>query len=1208
VTNVRLSAGAADATGKGVGGIDVASQYLEERTQEVGIKGAVLWHADKLTSLIDVHEPVRTAFSFWVQPSDILARLLANLSPPNRTETLFRYARAGIRRSRDIKTRDIGHSMGRPVAIDEIFVDLPVSISPPPMPAALPEEITNDDVNLEAHGDDDDSFIEVEPETRSGIVQCILDLSKDKLDYCYRHDRSYNCVLLLGGPGQGKSTVGQFVSQVFRARLLSTIDDRNTPDINDIIKSTLDHAKHLGGSTDGPIRVPFHVELSRYADALSVETEKHDTISILAYLTKEISKTVDDEFRVTEFRSWISAVPTVFILDGLDEVPLGQIRVDVVDAIKGLVDSVHELNSDALIFGTSRPQGYQGELSQRQWAHWSLLSLEPDEALRVADALGPIFISDEDRRVEIIETMRDASSDDSTASLMVNPLQVTILFHLVATHNSIPKDRWTLFNRHYETLRDREIAKGGENAGIVRRYKSQIDRIHYDAGYILHVRAETAGGAGAFLSVNEFEALVRGQLVRDGFESELERAVGEIVRAATDRLVFLRSRVEGQIAFDVRSLQEFMAAARLSSSPENLIHVRLSHIAGLSYWNNVFRIAVNRIFASAALEESRDSILRILESIDAGNRNRDEQTIKAGSAIALQLLDDGIGTNAPMYRRILFRRSFSLITIRGMINQSDIAERFEATLANEIEYLTNDYMAASSIPIARSVLKVLVYGTKHKDKTIRELCVRLMIKYWPVNDEVFEIFEYEGLLPVEEPLLSMIRDAQWASDPDDVEEWRRSIEEPLERPDEEREPAAGLVFEGHWKVRWLQFLAKDDRPTDLEVGFISILGAPGLDPVPKYARPEWGLISCVRSFAEKPSRLTLARIVEVAGENNLFGWGIGFGLPWVAAIAIRRARSASRWGDVVRDIQEGKLGDLEDWIDIETRWVTSGVRPGDLLEDSSDSTPLKLGGLVTRKRLIHEAQNIPSTLNEIHSLYLTAPESVAAKELLLFVVQRSKMKLPVDVVETLLKIQQPSRRINVINYITIMARLASIGVDLAHDKLDSALEYCWSWDDDAPRLPFSKDIIQHYNRSRNRRILGVIRIPSTLPTNVMPEIRSDACTFHSGDDVRIRRSVAMLILATGRLTRGNFDDAIRSLKTDKSYYISNMLLSRRWSKGNSISEYEFKMALAREVQADTSREDVGSAYITMRNLLEAARSNFADPSYSTSLSLPSIYM
>jgi len=113
-------------------------------------------------------------------------------------------------------------------------------------------------------------------------------------------------------------------------------------------------------------------------------------------------------------------------------------------------------------------------------------------------------------------------------------------------------------------LRDREISKGGQAGDLIRKYRTDIDRIHYDSGYLLHVRAESSGRASAYLRPVEFFEVVKRQISRSLVEEDaIDFVTSRIVEIATTRLVFLGAKNEEQIAFDIRSLQEFMAAARI---------------------------------------------------------------------------------------------------------------------------------------------------------------------------------------------------------------------------------------------------------------------------------------------------------------------------------------------------------------------------------------------------------------------------------------------------------------------------------------------------------------------------------------------------------------------------------------------------------------------------------------------------------------------
>jgi hypothetical protein len=323
-------------------------------------------------------------------------------------------------------------------------------------------------------------------------------------------------------------------------------------------------------------RFPLHIELPKFADAAKRESDKGGKLSILRFAAEQIARGTDASITPADLRGWLGVYPWLVVLDGLDEVPPTGNRTDVITAIDEFWDDVHEVNGDVMVVVTTRPQGYGDDLPRRLWEHWSMANLTSAHAMRFARRLADVLLSDGSRRDEILGELKRASEDPATAPIMISPLQVSILFSLVETRGGVPADRWSLFQRHYTLLRDREAAKEGDNARLLRDYSTQIDQIHYDAGYLLQVRGEASGGADSYLADAEFKALVIAQLKSEGYDDDtVQQVASHITYIATDRLVLLGSKTGGRIAFDVRSLQEFMAAARIMSSPEAKILDRL---------------------------------------------------------------------------------------------------------------------------------------------------------------------------------------------------------------------------------------------------------------------------------------------------------------------------------------------------------------------------------------------------------------------------------------------------------------------------------------------------------------------------------------------------------------------------------------------------------------------------------------------------------
>ena len=108
--------------------------------------------------------------------------------------------------------------------------------------------------------------------------------------------------------------------------------------------------------------------------------------------------------------------------------------------------------------------------------------------------------------------------------------------------------------------------------------------------------------------------------------------------AALGRLVFLVSPKGEEIGFEIRSLQEFMAAKALMSGTDEEIGKRLEAIAPYSFWRNVF------LFASGKCARDRPyltkQIVGICQTLNTDADNQAAVLTLLGSHLALDLLED----------------------------------------------------------------------------------------------------------------------------------------------------------------------------------------------------------------------------------------------------------------------------------------------------------------------------------------------------------------------------------------------------------------------------------------------------------------------------------------------------------------------------------------------------------------------------------------
>ncbi|TCQ73810.1 hypothetical protein EDF68_1171, partial [Ochrobactrum sp. BH3] len=595
----------------------------------LGLSDWHVWSADELTTLLNNAPIIRKAFACWTTPSDVLSTMIETLVGPDIKTALPIILFKEMQADRDARLRDAGQETDKSIPLEKLFIDLPVYL-----PSTLELDKTREFYNNSDQVFDIEEVVDVSDleegtpligvedsdfdDAYNHCVESIFRLSADKHDpvsvKALRRSRTTplrNRVLVLGGPGQGKSTLGQFVAQLARARLLSEMPRTSIhDDISDQIDQIIEAARLLNIPCRGPTRIPIRIDLPMYADAIS--RPGCESMSVLAFIAQRYTSLSDHKVSVTHVRSLLKEFPWIVIFDGLDEVPPSSNRQGVVKAIEAFWFEVQSVNADVISFVTSRPQGYDNDLSPEYWQHWQLAPLSQRHALSYASKLSEIRIADPDRRNSIISDIEKASTDTTTQLLTTSPLQVTILFGISLLKGNIPQDRWELFDKYYSLLRDREAQKPGTTGDFIRTHKRTIDVLHQNCGWILQTEAEVEGRTRSYLTSQQFRDVITHLLHNDGHSPEAsEKLADELSTITINRLVLLCASVEGQVSFDVRSLQEYMAAAKIFASRPGLVVERLRHIAASSHWRHVFRIAASKIFSLADLDYLRTEVVGV---------------------------------------------------------------------------------------------------------------------------------------------------------------------------------------------------------------------------------------------------------------------------------------------------------------------------------------------------------------------------------------------------------------------------------------------------------------------------------------------------------------------------------------------------------------------------------------------------------------------
>jgi hypothetical protein len=905
-----------------LGGIDRITRLLEQG----GFKGFSVWHAGQLRTFLDRDSEVRTSYSAWVLPGDVLSQLLDNIrgDSPAFPEVISRFLQHELLEQRSTRLQDAGHSSSNITYLEDVFVDLPVfdphSANPNP----------RQDTGADA-------------EQRPKLLDWVLQRAAQKLDPTTLSTSTRNgsstlrperC-LLLGGPGQGKSTGMQFLAQLFRVRALNTLRHARFPaEVRQVIAATEKRAavQNLGRTV--PYRFPVRVSLPIYADeALRSGQES----SLLTYIANHVSAVADSTVSREDLRKWLKTAPWILMLDGLDEVPESANRAGVIKAIAGFWIEVGILNADVMMIVTTREQGYNKELDPATYQELKLVSLNTTEAVFYATELAKACLADRTQRARVLERINQAAENATTASLMISPLQVAIMLALIDQRGEAPTDRWGLFNGYYQVITARERAKPGDISSVLKSHALAIDEIHQDVGLLLQITSEQPGQANAFLSNERFNQIVSIHLKQVGYtDQELQTLVERITKAAKNRLIFLVSRVDGQIGFDVRSLQEFMAASKIMSGQQELVQARLRQIAVPSHWRHVFQIAASKCFSVPDTTQFRDTILVICDELNGAGGQEVGAVSRAGAYLAVQLLSDGVAVSAPKYRNLLLERALS-----GLDLGPEFVTREFANTCSELKTVTSARLFSTLSGgvvgrIARLAAWRLLWLLHERRVEWSEQIIRT---HWrPTHEDAVDAVLQALVLPGKGELPSIVVEFLGQLSPTAIYDALNKTYHSnylARQQANERTDSLGLVLNFRQASRQLEIGIGDTKSAaDITMNVIGF-GHPLSNRPPKqFTGSEWCFLSDVHDFHAAPTTGKLATILRKLNSGELLSAVesiAGNNFPWPLYSIIRSLSDVFTPELAAAEIEAGNFGSVDDWLAAEQRWLGQGITISDLM-------------------------------------------------------------------------------------------------------------------------------------------------------------------------------------------------------------------------------------------------------------------------------------
>lgn len=481
--------------------------------------------------------------------------------------------------------------------------------------------------------------------------------------------RKYPLVILEGAPGQGKSTITQYVCQVHRMRLLKKVEDIGQ--ISD---------KH----NESPIRLPVKVDLRDFATWLlkrnPFSAEGEEVLepkwqkSIEGFLAALVSQqSGGTSFDISDLHAVFRLSAVILVLDGLDEVADIKRRAEVVDEIKKGVGRLQSIAASLQVVVTSRPAAFANSpgFPEKNYEYFSLDSVTYKLIGLYAEKWLKARRLKEQESSVIKKILREKLKLPHLRDLARNPMQLAILLSLIHTRgSSLPDKRTALYDSYIELFFNREA----EKSSVVRDNRDLLIDIHRYLAWLLHTEAEQSSGQSSgrpngAIEESRLREVLKNYLNSEGYsDSSLP---DELFTGVVERVVALVSRVQGTYEFEVQPLREYFAARFLyetapyspaGSEQRGTKPDRFDAISRSFYWLNV-----TRFYAGCY---SKGELASLIDRLSELTRDPNFRFLSHPRILAATLLGDWVFNQHPKSVTEVFRLMLDGLGLRFLLTSS----------------------------------------------------------------------------------------------------------------------------------------------------------------------------------------------------------------------------------------------------------------------------------------------------------------------------------------------------------------------------------------------------------------------------------------------------------------------------------------------------------------------------------------------------------